>query len=72
MQALEIRLAEDLAGLVPEWENLAETLQKEKYSVIMFDFRGHGESTTIDDPNPKGAFWSIPINAAKRSAVSTG
>src|SRR5437870_487401 len=23
MQALEIRLAEDLAGLVPEWENLA-------------------------------------------------
>src|SRR5205823_4505192 len=32
----------------PEWKNLAESLQKANFSVIMFDFRGHGDSTTID------------------------
>src|SRR4051794_30978301 len=38
-----------------DWKNLAETLNAAKYSVLMFDFRGHGESTTIDDPK---LFWS--------------
>jgi alpha/beta hydrolase family protein len=33
-----------------EWKSLAESLQKSGYSVMLFDFRGHGESTTIDDP----------------------
>jgi len=26
---------------------------------MMFDFRGHGDSTTIDQPD---AFWTVPIN----------
>jgi hypothetical protein len=43
----------------PEWAALAEKLQA-KYSVIMFDFRGHGDSTTIDDEK---AFWTKPANA---------
>ena len=42
-----------------DWKNLAETLQKAKYSVMMFDFRGHGESTTIEDPM---LFWSQKSN----------
>jgi len=48
----------------PEWKSLAESLQKAKYSVIMFDFRGHGDSTSIDDPGPKGAFWTKLPNSA--------
>lgn len=28
----------------PGWEELAKALQKEDFSVLMFDFRGHGES----------------------------
>ncbi|MBM3994276.1 MAG: hypothetical protein FJ303_09020 [Planctomycetes bacterium] len=43
----------------PEWKNLAEALQKAKYSVMMFDFRGHGDSTSIDEAN---LFWSKPQN----------
>ncbi|MFO0867207.1 MAG: hypothetical protein U0744_21640 [Gemmataceae bacterium] len=31
----------------PEWVNLATSLQ-EKFAVMTFDFRGHGESTEID------------------------
>ncbi|HZZ81465.1 MAG TPA: alpha/beta fold hydrolase [Gemmataceae bacterium] len=38
----------------PEWRALAEALQKANCSVLMFDFRGHGDSTTIDDEK---AFW---------------
>lgn len=44
-----------------DWKNLAESLQKANYSVIMFDFRGHGESTAIDNPQ---LFWTKPTNAA--------
>ena len=44
----------------PEWKNLAEVLNKAKYSVMMFDFRGHGESTSIDDPK---AFWNARTTA---------
>ena len=42
-----------------DWKNLAESLQKADYSVMMFDFRGHGESTTIDDPK---LFWNKKAN----------
>jgi alpha-beta hydrolase superfamily lysophospholipase len=42
-----------------EWKGLATTLQKNGYSVVTFDFRGHGESTSIDSPN---VFWTVPAN----------
>jgi len=29
------------------WDRLAETLAKEGYSVLLFDYRGHGKSTTV-------------------------
>jgi hypothetical protein len=45
----------------PDWRNLAETLQKSGYSVMMFDFRGHGDSTEIKDVD---AFRLQPINRA--------
>jgi alpha-beta hydrolase superfamily lysophospholipase len=44
---------------VPEWKNLALTLQKAGYSVLMFDFRGHGDSTEIASPKD---FWNIKAN----------
>ncbi|MBI3824026.1 MAG: alpha/beta fold hydrolase [Planctomycetes bacterium] len=45
-----------------DWKKLAEQLQAAEagYAVMMFDFRGHGDSTTIDDPK---TFWSKQINA---------
>jgi hypothetical protein len=43
-----------------EWKNLAEKLQAGGYSVMMFDFRGHGDSTSIEEPK---AFWTKPQNA---------
>lgn len=43
----------------PGWKTLAETLQKNNYSVLVFDFRGHGDSTVIDQPDD---FWKIPQN----------
>jgi len=42
-----------------EWKALAEALQKANYSVITFDFRGHGESTSFDSTD---AFWAQPAN----------
>lgn len=44
-----------------DWKNLAEALQKANYSVVTFDFRGHGDSTTIED---KDNFWKKPQNLA--------
>lgn len=46
---------------MPEWKNLAEELQKNGYAVMTFDFRGHGDSTSIDE---KKLFWSKPANAS--------
>lgn len=39
------------------WDKLAETLQDKGYSVLSFDFRGHGKSTAIDNK-----FWAYPWN----------
>jgi pimeloyl-ACP methyl ester carboxylesterase len=40
------------------WDELAKRLQKEGYAVLTFDFRGHGDSTTVG-PN----FWNqFPAN----------
>jgi alpha-beta hydrolase superfamily lysophospholipase len=46
---------------VPEWKSLAESLQKSGYSVLMFNFRGHGDSTEIVQPKD---FWSKMPNVA--------
>lgn len=43
-----------------EWIGLADSLQKAGYSVLAFDFRGHGESLTIDP----GTFFKFTPNAA--------
>jgi hypothetical protein len=40
---------------IPEWQKLAESLQKANYSVLTFDFRGHGDSIEIAAPKD---FWS--------------
>jgi len=40
------------------WKDLGEALQKEGYSVLMFDFRGHGGSTTVEPAE----FWSFATN----------
>lgn len=47
------------------WVNLAEELQKNNFSVLTFDFRGHGLSKTVDPTE----FWKYPIN---RSLVKGG
>lgn len=35
-----------------EWKKLANALNKKGYSVLMFDFRGHGESTKVQPGTP--------------------
>jgi pimeloyl-ACP methyl ester carboxylesterase len=39
------------------WDDLAEALQKDGYSVLSFDFRGFGESKTVSK-----SFWMHPHN----------
>ncbi len=50
----------DTAGNIREkgWSSLADALQTKGYAVLTFDFRGHGQSTSVDPQ----AFWSNPIN----------
>jgi pimeloyl-ACP methyl ester carboxylesterase len=48
------------------WVSLAETLNKEGCSVLTFDFRGHGQSTSIDST----LFWRQPRNAASVRGAS--
>lgn len=44
------------------WRPLAERLHKEGYAVLSFDFRGHGQSTTVDPD----IFW---MQAANRNGI---
>lgn len=44
-----------------EWRNLATLLQKE-YAVLALDFRGHGESVNVSNPQ---MFWNFNKNLVK-------
>jgi len=48
------------------WTELAKRLQEKGYSVLTFDFRGHGQSTTVDPEK----FWKFTPNVShyKKSA----
>src|SRR5262249_15488058 len=39
------------------WDNLAKELQKKHFAVLLFDFRGHGESTSVGT-----SFWTAERN----------
>ena len=39
------------------WANLAKELQKKHFAVLLFDFRGHGESTSVGM-----SFWTLDPN----------
>jgi hypothetical protein len=41
----------------PGWRRLAEALQAQGHTVLTFDFRGHGESTSATRD-----FWTNPVN----------
>ncbi|MBL8798803.1 MAG: hypothetical protein JNM56_33225 [Planctomycetia bacterium] len=41
------------------WESLAQALQEKGFAVMSFDFRGHGDSTTV-----RPEFWAVRPNTA--------
>jgi len=43
-----------------QWVELARGMHKQGYAVLAFDFRGHGESTAVDE-----RFWAVPVNWQK-------
>jgi pimeloyl-ACP methyl ester carboxylesterase len=43
------------------WDNLAKELQKKHFAVLLFDFRGHGESTSVGN-----GFWYDRLNQSLR------
>lgn len=46
------------------WKDLAQALNKD-FAVLAFDFRGHGESTSVD----VNSFWSAPNNSLIKGAA---
>jgi hypothetical protein len=44
------------------WDDLAKALQKKGMAVLSFDFRGHGDSTSVDQK-----FWLNPFNRTLKS-----
>jgi pimeloyl-ACP methyl ester carboxylesterase len=49
------------------WDKLAEELQKQGYTVLSFDFRGHGDSKTVK----KDVFWDPRLNPQNRQGIKT-
>lgn len=47
------------------WKQLAEALQNKGYAVLSFDFRGHGESTTVFSD-----FWHYPAHRGIKGAAT--
>ncbi len=53
-----------------DWTNLAVKLNEKGFAVLMFDFRGHGDSTTVrpgvvnpkDPTKTERGFWDEPLN----------
>jgi hypothetical protein len=54
-----VMLLHDLTGKSQDegWDKLAKDLQQRGYAVLNFDFRGHGDSTTVG-----AAFWAFADN----------
>ncbi|MBY0525969.1 MAG: alpha/beta hydrolase [Gemmataceae bacterium] len=52
-----VLLLHDVGSSQASWERLALALQERDFAVLTFDFRGHGESTAVNE-----AFWRDPIN----------
>jgi hypothetical protein len=50
----------------PEYTNLATTLQKDGFSVLLFDYRGHGNSTGLV-PGKQNLFWMLNQKFAKNN-----
>lgn len=48
------------------WDELAKALLKEKFAVLSFDLRGHGDSTGVGQ-----SFWYDPTNLTLKSAKSS-
>jgi hypothetical protein len=48
----------------PSWDALAVRLQEQGYAVLSFDFRGHGDSTSVDE-----RFWQY---AANKNGIQAG
>ena len=44
-----------------DWDGLSKTLTDNGYSVLRFDWRGHGKSTDIEDTD---LFWNNPITGS--------
>jgi len=51
------------------WAEMANTLNKEGFNVFRFDWRGHGNSKTIQDPNK---FWNVPAQGQPYTNPFTG
>jgi alpha-beta hydrolase superfamily lysophospholipase len=49
------------------WDNLAKELQKKHFAVLLFDFRGHGESTTVNMD-----FWRLDPNSRSLKGYKPG
>ena len=47
-----------------DWKELAEELQKKDFAVLIFDFRGHGQSTEVNPP----LFWQNPMDLQQYNA----
>jgi pimeloyl-ACP methyl ester carboxylesterase len=44
------------------WDSLAKKLQGKGFAVLTFDFRGHGDSTSVEQ-----GFWRDPVNRTLKS-----